>query len=105
MRINKGNNNNDLKEGLYKVNSTSDDSESLSEDSRSTDDEEIEEEELGDFLDYMASDSFTLYPYRWKMQAAFCIAVASTNLLAVGFSPIAAVVSALFGCSVRVVEA
>ena len=46
-----------------------------------------------------------MYPYRWKLQAAFSFAVVSTNLLALGFSPISNVIAAVFDCSVRVVEA
>lgn len=53
----------------------------------------------------LSAEAYTLYPYRWKLQIAFSIAIASTTVLMVGFSPIAKVIAHVFECSVRTVEA
>lgn len=48
---------------------------------------------------------YTLYPYRWLLQACFSLAMASAQLLMFGFSPIAQIISVVFDCSPGIVEA
>jgi hypothetical protein len=68
-----------------------------------SDSEENETEEVS-IVKQGTEEEFKLYPYRWKLQVAFSLAVISTNVLGVGFSPISEVISVIFNCNVLVVE-
>ncbi len=46
----------------------------------------------------------TSYPYRWILLFAFCLVMATTSILSLGFSPIASTISVLYDCDILIVE-